>query len=985
MRKTCFSLVLFGLLLLFAYAAQAQIEFIIQYDDGNSQYYSGRPQPNDTCGVWFEPPTESQILAGQFNFNTGMGGQALVYVWDLPDGFDPALYFDNDEAGASPGPTPLGTVLAGPIPYTFSNSGAFQQIVFDDYGFTPEELDVGTNNFFLGYVLVGGGAQAYYPSLLGDAGDDRPYHSLCYLANPGGSYPNQSGWWAYGIDWLVRAKVSMYGDPPPMISGLSDPPDTYTAGPYTITATIVDYDQSGLPGSGQVTEARLIYTIDGGDPVTVIMTNVSGDDYEGDIEAAGVGSLINYRVEADDNASHTSISPSIAGYNFSYREPSGAKILLVNDAGDRDGESFYKFALENNGYTYDLWYIASGDAEDMGYPGADVINTANYNSIIWYNGTANSGNLPDNDADLSTDPVANFMDDGGNFFLSSSDYIGGAFNPDVWEEFLSTPVGSFMHEYLKIESGWSDAHLGTSGESQDTMYTGVAGDPISDDWSGSYFGNMPSPNYNDYVYPLAPATTCFHAQIDDEPAGIRYDGAFKMVFLPWVLEANISAGVAEGILVNVLAWFDESSIAMLEGSRGGIYGSQPHDALLRAVDPDGIASAEIFVSWDGGAFAASNMTSAGGNEYTYTFTPPGSWATLDYYFVATDNVADAMQTATYSAKYTGETYTAGAELLYCSDQAYEGTFGINFDSTITDPLTTLGINFDIWDVDQYGAPDYWTVLANYDKCFWVGYADWEASVFPMETLNNPFSLFLKSGKSLLFSSEEMMGTWTNWATTTFEKGNFAHDYLHIGTVVNDVGNTTVQITDDEVVNGLASQITLGGYQMDPWTDYFYPTSATETNGLFFNSPGTSVDDPNGFRDDVDEYNVVSLGFPLYMMDETNRATFIENVLNYWDANPGVGVLPQPGTPAPLTYSLEQNYPNPFNPVTQIRFNLPENARVELSVYNLMGQEIARLLDRTVTAGSHMVTWDASQYASGIYFYKMKTDNYVMSRKMILVK
>ncbi|HEX7343369.1 MAG TPA: hypothetical protein VF398_03835, partial [bacterium] len=332
-------LLLIALLLTCSLAFSQGVEYIIQYDDGSSFYYSGRPDPNDTCGVWFEPPTESQIISGLFQFNSGMGGLADVYLWGLTSSFDPEDYWDTDEVSGVPGPSPLDTIIAGPIEYPFDNSGVWQEIIFEDWGVPPGDLDVGTSNFFLGYVLHGGG---FNPSINGDIGDDRPYHSLCYLTTPGGVHPTEPGWWAYGIDWMLRCKVNMYGDPPPFVEGLTDPPDTYANGPYTIAATIYDYDESGLPGSGQVTEARLIYAINGGDPDTTLMTNTSGDEYVGDIPNLSPGSSVNFRVEADDNANHTSISPSLAGYNFARQMWSGAKILLVNDAGTEEEAAIYR-------------------------------------------------------------------------------------------------------------------------------------------------------------------------------------------------------------------------------------------------------------------------------------------------------------------------------------------------------------------------------------------------------------------------------------------------------------------------------------------------------------------------------------------------------------------------------------------------------------------------------------------------------------------
>ena len=90
MRKLSTIFLLGGLLLIFALAANAQVTYWIQYDDGTTAFYSGRPLPNDTLGVWFEPPTESQILAGRFMFNNNMGGPALIYIWGLAANFDPA-------------------------------------------------------------------------------------------------------------------------------------------------------------------------------------------------------------------------------------------------------------------------------------------------------------------------------------------------------------------------------------------------------------------------------------------------------------------------------------------------------------------------------------------------------------------------------------------------------------------------------------------------------------------------------------------------------------------------------------------------------------------------------------------------------------------------------------------------------------------------------------------------------------------------------
>jgi len=85
------------------------------------------------------------------------------------------------------------------------------------------------------------------------------------------------------------------------------------------------------------------------------------------------------------------------------------------------------------------------------------------------------------------------------------------------------------------------------------------------------------------------------------------------------------------------------------------------------------------------------------------------------------------------------------------------------------------------------------------------------------------------------------------------------------------------------------------------------------------------------------------------------------------------------------YELMQNYPNPFNPNTTIEFHLPEADHVKLIVFDLLGREVARLADARYEAGKHSIQFNASQFSSGIYFYRLETGKKVMFKKMLLVK
>ena len=91
------------------------------------------------------------------------------------------------------------------------------------------------------------------------------------------------------------------------------------------------------------------------------------------------------------------------------------------------------------------------------------------------------------------------------------------------------------------------------------------------------------------------------------------------------------------------------------------------------------------------------------------------------------------------------------------------------------------------------------------------------------------------------------------------------------------------------------------------------------------------------------------------------------------------------TQVPLEFGLSQNYPNPFNPETVIEYALPEASNVSLVIYNLRGEEVVQLVNGKQPAGNHQVTWDASNDASGIYFYRLKSSDFFETKKMILLK
>ncbi|HEY3250985.1 MAG TPA: T9SS type A sorting domain-containing protein, partial [Ignavibacteria bacterium] len=116
---------------------------------------------------------------------------------------------------------------------------------------------------------------------------------------------------------------------------------------------------------------------------------------------------------------------------------------------------------------------------------------------------------------------------------------------------------------------------------------------------------------------------------------------------------------------------------------------------------------------------------------------------------------------------------------------------------------------------------------------------------------------------------------------------------------------------------------------------------------------------------------------------------VKNYYNTCYTTPAIGIEPI-SNEVPRDFKLYQNYPNPFNPTTTIRFEIPslKGARgmnASLIIYDALGKEVATLVNEKLTSGAYEVDWNASNFASGVYFYKLTSDIYSETKKMVLTK
>jgi photosystem II stability/assembly factor-like uncharacterized protein len=263
----------------------------------------------------------------------------------------------------------------------------------------------------------------------------------------------------------------------------------------------------------------------------------------------------------------------------------------------------------------------------------------------------------------------------------------------------------------------------------------------------------------------------------------------------------------------------------------------------------------------------------------------------------------------------------------------------------------------------------------------------------------------------------------NWIISLgIDTGNFYLNSLYfIDQNTGWVAGTLLLKTTNAGINWF-SQPTGGGYG---WSDVFFTSSNTgyitgiggsvmkTTNGgntwnpqlsgtpnslisiYFFNSntgwmvgwQGTIIKTTNGGDSWMTQYSGVNT--------RLSCIQFVSSTTGYISADSGkifkttnggdpIGIEPI-SSEIPIQFSLSLNYPNPFNPSTNIKFALPKNNYVTLKIYDALGREIATLVNEQLKAGTYQVDWDGSNYANGVYYYKLMAGDFVETKKMLMIK
>jgi hypothetical protein len=276
---------------------------------------------------------------------------------------------------------------------------------------------------------------------------------------------------------------------------------------------------------------------------------------------------------------------------------------------------------------------------------------------------------------------------------------------------------------------------------------------------------------------------------------------------------------------------------------------------------------------------------------------------------------------------------------------------------------------------------------------------WQADDFynlaTLDSILNELGRYLDEGGNLLYTGylpcqaiEEAHSYPEN-----FTSGDFVHDYLKIS-----LANKGFATRFSGANAGSSDYFDI---RIDTIKTIDFPNqhlreiesiaaTAEGRNILFYDSNfdpstiyGSMIGEPVGVEYIGDDYKAITLTFPLYYMQEDQAKELLEYILNEkFSETLSSERLSEDN---PQKFELYQNFPNPFNPMTIINYQLSMNSDVDLSVYNLLGQKVATLVSDNQPAGQHSIQWDASGFASGVYYYILKAGEYRGYNKMVLIR
>ncbi len=244
---------------------------------------------------------------------------------------------------------------------------------------------------------------------------------------------------------------------------------------------------------------------------------------------------------------------------------------------------------------------------------------------------------------------------------------------------------------------------------------------------------------------------------------------------------------------------------------------------------------------------------------------------------------------------------------------------------------------------------------------------------------NSLQTFLDGGGNLLINGQNIGSDIFEASGQSQFAQDFYHNYLHAEYVSNS--------SNIYLMKGVAGDVIGDGLQFIPGFIYDKSLDVISRYDSYADSTLTYLNGPTvaGIRSDNGTSRVVYFPFGVEQIDSrATRDTLVARSINWLTENVVV-VGTKDNHIIPLNFNLAQNYPNPFNPTTRISYTISKSSYTTLKVYDVLGNEIATLVNGQKPAGNYEVDFNASNISSGVYFYKLQSGGMVQTRKMVVLK
>ncbi len=253
--------------------------------------------------------------------------------------------------------------------------------------------------------------------------------------------------------------------------------------------------------------------------------------------------------------------------------------------------------------------------------------------------------------------------------------------------------------------------------------------------------------------------------------------------------------------------------------------------------------------------------------------------------------------------------------------------------------------------------------------------------------------YLGVNNALMFYGTAAQGTISGFQVANIVTNNPAYKPVVVPMTMGTNWTQDYVETDSTDIGGFSSTVTVTNIHTDNMVDAYgtmtLPGGGT-VQALRLRSDTRQIiqtADGNSYSRNISYLFITNSGTQVTVeaADTTSPNTGVIPVNGISFITSGVTGVEQADNTIPENFSLQQNYPNPFNPTTQINYSIPSTQNVTLKVYDELGKEVATLVNKDQAAGNYTVDFNASNLASGVYFYRIQAGDFVQMKKMILMK